>query len=246
MVGSDDMNRYRILIAEDDEDIIQLLRLYLEKENLEVIAANDGKRALEIIQGEKIDLIVLDIMLPKINGYEITKMVRSEFDIPILILSAKNLDSDKILGLDLGADDYMTKPFNPLEVVARIKSILRRCYNVKSNEENRQQDNILKLGELALNLEIFTLTKNGVEILLTPTEYKILSMLMKSPGRVYTKTQIFEAIHGEYFSNDDNALMVHISRLREKIEDDSKNPKYIKTIRGVGYKIEKEEKVIWK
>lgn len=240
-----DLNKYRILIVEDDEDIIELLKLYLEKEGLEVISAIDGERALDMIENEHIDLIVLDIMLPKINGYEITKIVRADYDIPILILSAKNLDSDKILGLDLGADDYLTKPFNPLEVIARIKSILRRCYNLKAIEENRQQDNILKLGELTLNLEVFTLTKNDEEIFLTPTEYKILAMLMKSPGRVYTKTQIFETVHGEYFPNDDNTLMVHISRLREKIEDDSKNPKYIKTIRGVGYKIEREEKIIW-
>ncbi|NLL71502.1 MAG: response regulator transcription factor [Epulopiscium sp.] len=242
------MDKYKILIAEDDEDIVELLKLYIEKENLEVIAASDGETALSIIKNQHVDLVVLDIMLPKANGYEVTKRIRANYNIPILIVSAKNLDSDKILGLDLGADDYLTKPFNPLEVVARIKSMLRRCYNLNDIEDSKRENKtkIITLGELEMDLELFMVTKHGKQILLTPTEYKILALFMKSPGRVYTKTQIYEVIHGEYFMNDENALMVHISRLREKIEDDPKNPKYIKTIRGVGYKIEKEEKIICK
>ena len=228
----------KILIAEDDEDIVGLLRLYLEKDGYEIISVDNGEDAFKIVKSKQISLAILDIMMPKMNGYELTKKIREITKIPIIILSAKNHDSEKILGLDLGADDYLTKPFNPLEVVARVKSLLRRCYEFKLDnvEESKK---ILKVGELVLNEETVSLTKNGEEIQLTPTEFKILAVLMSNPGRVYTKVQIYENINGEYFKNDDGALMVHIYRIREKIEDDSKNPMYLKTVRGLGYKIEK-------
>lgn len=181
-------------------------------------------------------------MMPKINGYEVTKRIRENSNIPILILSAKNLDSDKILGLDLGADDYIAKPFNPLEVIARIKSLLRRCYNLNNKIEEKHLENeegVIKAGELTLNTVTFIVKKSNEEISVTPSEYKILKTLMKSPGRVYTKIQIGEIIKGDYYIADDSSIMVHVSRLREKIEADPKNPQYIKTVRGVGYKIEK-------
>lgn len=228
----------RILIAEDDEDIVGLLRLYLEKDGYEVIAIDNGADALKIVKDSEISLALLDIMMPKMNGYELTKKIREITKIPIIILSAKNLDSEKILGLDLGADDYLTKPFNPLEVVARVKALLRRSYEFKL-EEIKTPKKVLKVGPLTLDEEAVSLTKNGEEIQITPTEFKILALLMSSPGRVYTKVQIYENINGEYFKNDDSALMVHIYRIREKIEDDSKNPIYLKTVRGLGYKIEK-------
>lgn len=232
---------YKILVAEDDKDIVELLKLYLENERYEVLEANNGEEALKVIEENKIDLAVLDIMMPKLNGYEVTKSIRKNSGIPILILSAKNLDSDKILGLDLGADDYIAKPFNPLEVIARIKSLLRRCYSLSTQiQDNKSEDEgILKVGSLTLNTVTVMVTKGDEEIALTPSEYKILKTFMKSPGRVYTKVQIGEIIKGDYFTIDDNGIMVHISRLREKIEDDPKNPVYIKTVRGVGYKIEK-------
>lgn len=228
----------KILIAEDDEDIVGLLTLYLEKENYEVIPAANGEEALMIVQRTKVSVVILDIMMPKLNGYELTKKIREMGTVPILILSARNLDSDKILGLDLGADDYLTKPFNPLEVIARVKSLIRRTYDY-NNDERIIEDETIKLGNLSINLDTFTAYKNDQEIRLTPTEFKILALLMKSPGRVFTKIQIYENINGEYFENDDNTIMVHMHKLREKIEDDSKNPIYIKNVRGLGYKVEK-------
>jgi DNA-binding response OmpR family regulator len=233
----------KILIAEDEKEIIDLLKLYLEKENLEVIPAYNGADAWNIIENEKIDLVVLDVMMPKLNGFELTKKIRNKYDIPIIILSAKQMDSDKILGLDLGADDYIAKPLNPLEVVARIKSQMRRSNNFNKPLSGENTNNIIELGDLILDKNSFKLTKDDVEIILTPTEFKIIHLLMKSPGRVYTKSQIFEITKGDYFYGDDNTLMVHISKLRDKIEDNPRKPKYIKTIRGLGYKIEKESNI---
>ena len=226
----------KILIAEDDEDIIGLLQLYLEKDGYELVLAKDGEEAFQKILENKISLAILDIMMPKMNGYELTKKIREITQIPILILSAKNQDSEKILGLDLGADDYLTKPFNPLEVLARVRSLLRRSYEFTVE---LKEDNNITIGEFTIDDSAKVIKKNGVEIQFTPTEYKILSLLMKKPGRVYTKAQIYEYINGEYYESDDNSLMVHIYRIREKIELDSKNPIYIKTIRGLGYKFEK-------
>lgn len=227
----------KILISEDDEDIIGLLRLYLEKEGYELVLATNGEEAFQKLLQEKISLAILDIMMPKMNGYELTKKIREISQIPILILSARNQDSEKILGLDLGADDYLTKPFNPLEVIARVKSLLRRSYEFKVKDS--EEDNIITIGEITLNYENRIVIKNGVEVQLTATEYKILALLMQKPGRVFTKAQIYKCINGEYYQSDDNSLMVHISRIREKIEPDPKNPIYVKTIRGLGYKFEK-------
>ena len=222
----------KILIAEDDEDIIGLLKLYLEKDGYELILANDGEEAFAKVLQNDISLAILDIMMPKMNGYELTKKLREVTQIPILILSAKNQDSEKILGLDLGADDYLTKPFNPLEVLARVRSLLRRSYEFKA--ENVENDNIITLGEITLDDNARIIRKNGEEIQFTATEYKIVALLMKKPGRVFTKAQIYECINGEYYQSDDNSLMVHIYRIREKIESDSKNPIYVKTVRGLG------------
>ena len=229
---------YKILVAEDDEDIIQLLKLYLENEGFEVLTATNGVDAFHIVETTKIDLAVLDIMMPKMNGYELTKKIREVSNIPVIILSAKNQDSDKILGLNMGADDYLAKPFNPLEIIARINSNLRRFYALNNTGKQIVSESKLRVGDLCLDMDNLILTKRGKEITLTPTEYKILAMLMKAPGRIYTKVQIYENINGEYFESDDNTMMVHISKLRDKIEDDSKNPIYIKTVRGLGYKIE--------
>ena len=220
-----------ILIAEDDADIRGLLKLYLEGEGLRVLEAADGTDALALVREHTPDMAILDIMMPGMNGFELTRALRKYGDIPILILSAKSQDNDKILGLNLGADDYIAKPFNPVEIVARVKAQLRRA--------SRTSADVLTVGELTLNTGSFQLTKGDEVIPLTPMEYKILAMLMRSPGRIFTKIQLYEGAVGSYFEGDDNTMMVHISKLREKIEDDPKAPRYIITVRGLGYKIEK-------
>ena len=219
-----------ILIAEDDADIRALLRLYLESEGFAVREAADGKTALDIALRESPDAALLDVMMPGMDGFQLTRALRRTSDIPVLILSAKSQDNDKILGLNLGADDYIAKPFNPMEVVARLKAQLRRAGGTRRT--------LLTVGELALDTTAMQLTKAGQPIPLTPTEYKILAQLMGAPGRIFTKVQLYEGIAGEYFESNDNTMMVHISKLREKIGDDPKNPRYIITIRGLGYKIE--------
>lgn len=227
-----------ILIAEDDEDIRQLVSLYVQNEGWVPILARDGEEAMRLARTFDIDLAVLDLMMPKLDGYEVTKELRSSSNLPIIILSAKNMDTDKIRGLDLGADDYVTKPFNPMELIARIKSQLRRYYQLGANVPKEKET--YTSGPLVLNLRTMTLTKNGERIALTPTEFKLLSILMASHATVFTKMQLYKAIAGSYFESDDNTIMVHISNLRDKIEDDPKNPKFIKTVRGLGYKFENE------
>ena len=229
---------YKILIAEDEQDIAELLKLYLENEGYCVFCAGNGVEALKILEREDISLAVLDIMMPRMDGYELTRRIRETSNIPILILSARDKSNDKILGLNLGADDYMAKPFDPLEIVARVNSNLRRFYQLNTEKPKREESYILKVGDLSLDTQTLVLKKKGEEVLLTPMEYKSLALLMKKPGTIYTKVQIYESTSGEYFESDDNTIMVHISNLRDKIEDNPKNPRYIKTIRGVGYKIE--------
>ena len=220
-----------ILIAEDDADIRALLRLYLEGDGFRVLEAEDGTTALVLAREHAPDMAILDIMMPGMNGFELTRALRKYSEIPILILSAKSQDNDKILGLNLGADDYIAKPFNPVEIVARVKAQLRRAA--------RQRKVVISVRELSLDTAAFQLTKSGVPIPLTPMEYKILALLMRSPGRIFTKIQLYEGAIGNYFEGDDNTMMVHISKLREKIEDDPRNPRYIITVRGLGYKLEK-------
>ena len=219
-----------ILIAEDDADIRNLLRLYLESEGYTVLEAPDGRTALDLALSRAPDAAILDVMMPGMDGYELTRALRRTSDIPLLILSAKSQDNDKILGLNLGADDYIAKPFNPMEVIARLKAHLRRADGARREA--------LTLGELTLDTASMQLYKSGQPVPLTPTEYKILAQLMRSPGRIFTKVQLYEGIAGEYFESNDNTMMVHISKLREKIEDDPRNPRHIVTIRGLGYKFE--------
>ena len=224
------MSRQKILIAEDDKDILELLKIYLESEGYGVICAENGTQALEIAQTQSPDLAIFDIMMPQLSGLDLTRILREKTTMPIMILSAKDCDHDKILGLNIGADDYMTKPFNPLEVVARVKALIRRS--------GTSQD-IISAGPFAADIAAGSITKDGRHIFLTPMEYKILVTLLRNPGRIFTKVQLYESICGEYYESDDNTIMVHISRIREKIEDDPKNPKHIITVRGEGYKFEK-------
>ncbi len=228
----------KILIAEDDSDIIDILKLFLENDTAEVLSACDGLEALEVFNENSIDIALVDIMMPNIDGYTLIKKIREISNIPIIVISAKTMDEDKILGLNLGADDYIEKPFKGLEVAARVNSQLRR-YKKLGASKNLPTKSIMTVGELTLNTQDITLKKSGVQIEITPAEYKIMRLLMRSPNTVYTKSQIYNKVFGEYFESDENTLMVHISNLRSKIEDDSRNPRYIKTIRGLGYKIEK-------
>lgn len=220
-----------ILIAEDEADIRKLLRLYLESEGFGVIEAENGEEAISVAHACKPDMAIL-VMMPKSDGFAVTQALRKDSDIPILIVSARSQDNDKILGLNLGADDYISKPFNALEVVARVKAQLRRSQRFLVLE--------LSVNGLVLNTSTCSVTKNGEPVSLTPTEYKLLLALMKSPGRIFTKVQLIEAVNGEYFENDDNTIMVHISKLREKIEDDSRKPARLITVRGLGYRFEKK------
>ena len=220
-----------ILIAEDDADIRALLRLYLEGDGFRVLEAENGTAALTLAREHAPDMAILDIMMPGMNGFELTRALRKYSELPILILSAKSQDNDKILGLNLGADDYIAKPFNPVEIVARVKAQPRRAA--------RSSSDVITVRELSLDTAAFQLTKSGVPIPLTPMEYKILALFMRSPGRIFTKIQLYEGAIGNYFEGDDNTMMVHISKLREKIEDDPRNPRYIITVRGLGYKLEK-------
>lgn len=228
---------HKILICDDEREILEILQLYLEKEEYIIVKAFDGEEALNIIKdNDDIDLALLDIMLPKLDGYNLVKEIRKRKNIPIILLSAKNRESDKILGLDLGADDYITKPFSPLEVVARVNAQIRRVYKLAEHQNNNQ---VIKIGNVELDEYNVNVKVNGKEIELTSIEYGILKLLMKNAGRILTKNQIFENVWNEEFLGGDNTIMVHMSRLRDKIEEDSKAPKYLKTIRGLGYKFEK-------
>lgn len=230
----------KILICDDEKGILEILELYLSKEGYELIKADNGEEAIKKVQENKdFDLAILDIMMPRIDGYKVVKEIRKFYNIPIIMLSAKNQDSDKILGLDLGADDYITKPFNPLEVVARVNAQIRRRYNLSSNEES---GTTITIGDVSMDTYNVRVTVRGEEIELTSIEYGILKFLMENAGRILTKNQIFETVWNEEFLSGDNTIMVHISRLRDKIEEDSRNPIYLKTVRGLGYKFEKKVK----
>ena len=225
---------FSILVADDEQGIIDFVTLYLEKDGYTVFTATNGEDAWAHIQQEKIDLAILDIMMPKMNGYQLIKKIRAEKNIPIIFLTAKDASAVKVLGLDIGADDYVTKPFDPLELVARVSAQLRRFYSLGAQEINSPKK--IELHDLTLDLEQCLLFKGNEQIALTSIEFKILRLLMNSPGRVFTKKQIYEAVWEDTYIVDDNNIMVYISRLREKLgirEEDS----YIQTIRGLGYKI---------
>lgn len=224
---------YTVLIADDEKEIRELLSLYLEKDGYVIRQAENGKEAFDIISSHYIDLAMIDIMMPQLNGYQLMKKIRETSKIPIMIISAKMDDNDKILGLGLGADDYITKPFNPLEVTARVNANLRRFYNFNHTAVSK----VIQVRNLSLDMEQCVLYKDDKQIQLTSTEFKIIKLFMESPGRVFTKQQIFEIGWGENHIVDDNTIMVCISKMRAKIEDE--NTVYIKTIRGLGYRLEK-------
>lgn len=229
---------YKILVADDEAQIRDLLHLYLEKDGYEVIEAADGMEALRLIQREEIDLLILDIMMPGMDGYRVLRHIRENSNIPVIILSAKSEDADKILGLDLGADDYMTKPFQPLEAVARVNSNIRR-FNALGAGKDRQKEE-LAVRDLRLDLRACLLWQGDRQIELTSVEFKIMKLFMENPGKVFTKQQLYEQGWDEAYVVSDNNIMVCISKLRAKLSTDS--GAYIRTIRGLGYRLEQGKK----
>ncbi len=232
------MIKERILIVDDEKEIRDLIGIYLENEGFSVIKAGNGLEALKILETEDVDLIVLDIMMPKMDGMKACLKIREEKNMPIIMLSAKSEDMDKILGLTSGADDYLTKPFNPLELIARIKSQIRR-YTKLNNAKNARNDEIIEIDDLVIDLNCYEVRVGNKPISLTKREFGILELLAKNRGIVFSTEKIYERIWGEQFFEADNTVMVHIRKIREKIEENSRKPKYIKTVWGVGYKIEK-------
>ena len=228
---------YRILIADDDKDIRSVLRLYLEDAGYEVLEAADGLQTLQVLEGREIDLCLLDIMMPELDGYQVLKHVRETDDVPVIVISAKGQDPEKILGLNLGADDYMVKPFNPLEAVARVNTNIRRAKGALPQSQSRRTAPLLRCRDLELDPEACTLTRSGQPIELTSVEYRIMDLLMHHPGRVFTKQQIYEYGWEEDYIAAENSVMVCMSKLRSKLADDPQA--YIKTIRGLGYRLEK-------
>ena len=228
-----------ILVCDDDKDIVEAIEIYLTQEGYHILKAYDGEQAIQVLQNNKVDLLIIDVMMPKLDGIRTTLKVRENSSIPIIILSAKSEDADKILGLNIGADDYITKPFNPLELVARVKSQLRR-YTQLGNLSQQEQDQVYKCGGLQINDDNKEVSVDGDPIKLTPIEYNILLLLVKNAGKVFSIDEIYEQIWNEEAIGADNTVAVHIRHIREKIEINPREPKYLKVVWGVGYKIEKQ------
>lgn len=231
-----------ILVCDDDKEIVDAIEIYLQQEGFKVFKAYDGVMALKVLAENDIQLAIIDIMMPKMDGIHCTMKIRETSSIPIIILSAKSEDSDKILGLNIGADDYVSKPFNPLELVARVKSNMRR-YTQLGNLDTTSDDALYKVFGLVINDETKEVTVDGEPVKLTPIEYNILLFLVKNKGKVFSINQIYENIWNENAIGADNTVAVHIRHIREKIEINPKEPKYLKVVWGVGYKIEDDKKI---
>ena len=229
---------YNILVCDDDKEIVEAIEIYLPQEGYRILKAYDGMEAIKILESEEVNLLILDVMMPRLDGIRTTLKIREKNSIPIIILSAKSEDADKILGLNVGADDYVTKPFSPLELVARVKSQLRR-YTQLGGTVQKDEDKVYEVGGLRMNDDLKEVTVDGEPVKLTPIEYNILRLLMKNQGRVFSINQIYESIWNEEAIGADNTVAVHIRHIREKIEINPKDPRYLKVVWGVGYKIEK-------
>ena len=228
---------YNILVCDDDKEIVKAIDIYLTKEGYNVLKAYDGIECVDVFKDNEVHLVVLDIMMPNQDGIETLKILRKLSSIPVIMLSAKSEDEDKIIGLNLGADDYVTKPFNPLELIARVNSAIRR-YIKLGNYKQEESSNTYMTGDLSINDDLKIVTVDGKQVKLTPTEYNILLFLLKNKGKVYSIDQIYENVwDGEAFGAE-NIIAVHIRHIREKIEINAKEPKYLKVIWGIGYKIE--------
>ncbi len=231
-------NMANILVCDDDKEIVDAIEIYLSQDGYRIFKAYDGAQAIELLKREEIHLLIMDIMMPKLDGIRATLKIREYSSIPIIMLSAKSEDTDKILGLNIGADDYITKPFNPLELAARVKSNLRRYTSLGSlNAENKA---IYQVGGLIINDDTKQVTVDDEPVKMTPIEYNILLLLMKNQGRVFSIDQIYESIWNEDAIGADNTVAVHIRHIREKIEINPKEPRYLKVVWGVGYKIDKQ------
>ncbi len=229
---------YRVLVCDDDREIVEAIEIYLKQEGYEVLKAYDGMQALEILRKETVHMILMDVMMPKLDGIRATLKIREESGIPIIILSAKSEDTDKILGLNIGADDYVTKPFHPLELVARVRSQIRRYTRLGSIPEV-PEGNVYTTGGLSIDDDRKEVTVDGEPVRLTPIEYQILLFLTRGAGKVFSIRQIYENIWNEDAVGAENTVAVHIRHIREKIEIDPKEPRYLKVVWGVGYKVEK-------
>jgi DNA-binding response OmpR family regulator len=230
------MSNYNVLVVDDEKEIRDAIEIYLKNEGVTVLKAKDGVEAIEILHENEVHLIILDVMMPRLDGISATYKIREKKNIPIIILSAKSEDTDKILGLQVGADDYITKPFNPMELVARVKSQLRRYVTLGTFEGANK---IIDLNGLTLDQSSKQVTVHGEVVKLTPIEYKIVELLMVNAGRVFSINEIYELVWKEPNFNAENTVAVHIRKIREKIEFDSKNPRYLKVVWGLGYKMEK-------
>ena len=225
---------YNVLVCDDDREIVEAIEIYLSQEGYKVLKAYDGEEALKVLDREKVDLLIIDVMMPKLDGIRATLKIREKKNMPIIILSAKSEDADKILGLNVGADDYMTKPFNPLELTARVKSQLRRYTQLGSTIDKSNQA-VYAVGGLSIDDEQKEVTVDGEPVRLTPIEYNILLLLVKNQGKVFSIDQIYESIWNEDAIGVDNTVAVHIRHIREKIEINPKEPRYLKVVWGVGY-----------
>lgn len=228
----------KILVCDDDKDIVEAIDIYLTQEGYEVLKAYDGAEAIKVLKRNEVDLLIMDVMMPRLDGIRATLKIRENMSLPIIILSAKSEDADKILGLNIGADDYITKPFNPLELVARVKSQLRRYTQLGSTARSDNQSEF-RTGGLVIRDDLKEVTVDGEKVKLTPIEYNILLLLVKNQGKVFSINQIYENIWNEEAIGADNTVAVHIRHIREKIEINPKEPRYLKVVWGVGYKVEK-------
>lgn len=238
MEGVINLGKEKILIVDDEKDIRNLIEIYLKSEGYETLKAKDGEEALYLLKGNDVDLVILDVMMPKLNGMETCIKIREENELPIIMLSAKSEDIDKILGLNMGADDYLSKPFNTLELIARVKSQLRR-YKKFNKYQDKEDKLTITIDDLVIKIDTHEVFLADKSIKFTPIEFDILVLLAKNRGKVFSIVNIYESVWNQEYMESDNTVMVHIRKIREKIEKDPRNPRFIKTVWGVGYKIEK-------
>jgi len=222
----------RVLVVDDDPGIVKLVRAYLEQAGYSVLTAQEGKKALHIARHDKPDLVILDLMLPEMDGWDVCRALRKESDVPIIMLTARVEESDKLIGLELGADDYVTKPFSPRELVARVRSVLRRAQGMPPKPER------ISLGEITIDLSRHSVEVAGQPVELTPTEFDLLATMMEDPGRAFTRSQLLESVQGYAYDGYERTIDVHVKNLRQKIGEDAGSPQRIKTVYGIGYKFE--------
>ncbi|MBI4295525.1 MAG: response regulator transcription factor [Chloroflexi bacterium] len=222
----------RIMVVDDEKKIVEIVRAYLEKDGFQVTSAYDGKSALELARRQPPDLIVLDLMLPEVSGWDVCRTLRKESNVPIIMLTARDDATDKIIGLEIGADDYVTKPFDPKELVSRVKAVLRRSAGAKTPRA------VLNVAGLVIDIDKRSVLRDGQDISLTPIEFDLLRVMAESPGRVYSRLQLLDRVQGEAYEGYERTIDSHVKNLRKKIEPDPEHPKYIITIYGVGYKLE--------